>query len=183
MGQAENNIGSTIKTSNFKNSDKPRIKKYFYLIVLVIIVFGSSIGYYLYYQNSKNQSEAVCSTGTNTSLLDQASRDIQNNKSVQTEELKITRLNNFQKDPNCLYVVTYYFVSIGNGSQATNYMNQLQRLYSPKVGLSPHLKGVPSVAILQKDIQFIIKQNQQIESQIKTESRNVTDPIQPNPPK
>ena len=155
---------SVVVASNFRNYHKI-IKRS--IIILTSLLIAAILSYLIYrlVNNKKAVVSAVPCT-SNTELLNQAAKAFSSNnlKSQQQLTSKIKSLPNYMKDPNCLYVVTHYYINDGDTQNANTYLNKLEKVYSTKQGFSSALLGSYSLSQLKSFVQSMnqeAKQTQQ----------------------
>lgn len=137
-------------------------------IVALVIVF--TLGYLVLKKPPAPQADiyAVCSTPQNNYLLKQAVPLFNYNSSniVALGGIisKIEKLPNYQKDPNCDYVVLTYYIYTGNLASASIYMTRLEQSYNSKKGyseiLAPSAKSISNLKRQIAEIQQAYKQAQ-----------------------
>lgn len=132
------------------------------IVIVAIVYLGGG-----HKNGSTNVAQnAECSEDGHSTLLKQAAQSLNaiNVAQLKTVADKVQAIPNFQKDPNCLYVVTAYYVYADNMNMATKYMSELQDVYSSKRGLSPYFNGTVSIENLQSTIAATV-QTQNLNSQ------------------
>ncbi len=77
----------------------------------------------------------------------------------------IEKSDSYQQDPNCLFILTRYYVAEGDSIDASKYFTQLKKVYSPNKGLSLVYGGKSfNVNSLSAQISLLQKINQQTQS-------------------
>ena len=129
-------------------------KRKFWLYSLVLIIIVSGIIFYFVWHSRQSSTVAVCTTRSNSIILQQAGEAIiaSNVAGQQQAVEKIQKLPNYQKDPNCLYVVVNYYISKGDTQNSSQYFAKLQSVYNPKQGFSKIFVIPKSIATLQSNI-------------------------------
>ncbi len=140
-----NNDHVKISSSNkFMVSLKNHKALFFIIIVGVLIISGASL--VLLKLASENVIPKVNASNTAPVSLCTSSQTINawlhfNNFSTLNSQADINLVSNiekssgYQQDPNCLFVLTQYYVAFGDGTDASKYYNQLKKIYSPSKGL------------------------------------------------
>ena len=105
----------------------------------------------LVFKNSNSQT-AICTQKANLALMNQAAADINSHNitSLYGISEKVSTLPDFNKDPNCLYVLFQGSVSVGDVTKAQSYLLSLERIY-PKNGLYSAF-GAQSINTMEKDL-------------------------------
>lgn len=127
------------------------------LIIAVVIVISVSITIYLTVFNNKTSSKTiadVCTLPANIHLLKSFQNYVNNslNNTHQSLINSIMSLPNYNRDPNCLYPIVYYYINIGDANNASSYLEQLKDVYRPTVGYNPVLGQAISINTMQADI-------------------------------
>jgi hypothetical protein len=99
------------------------------------------------------KNSKVCTTKQNFPILMQAAGYIYqgNYQKLSQSITAIEKLKNYQYDPNCLYAVLTYNIYTGNIKDATNYLNDLKRVY-PRQGFSKVYVDPSNLATLSIDV-------------------------------
>ncbi len=63
--------------------------------------------------------------------------------------------SNYDKDPNCLYIVTLYYGVIADKSNTKASFTKLKTIYDPKVGFSPAFSPKAELSILEGYVQSV----------------------------
>ena len=151
--------GSNIKSKSELN------KKYFLLIIFLILLIIVFVSLIIYKKQSANKSLAICSSDSNKSILIEASKylnPIQSSKLFDVAR-RITKLNDFNKDPNCDYILLSYNLGY-NYTNANYYYNQLNKYYSSKTGYSPIIS---SEVFSFSELQTKLSQAKSVDNEIK----------------
>ena len=134
---------------------------------LIIVLLILAVISYLLLQKPKPSSSAamaVCTAPNNKYLLSEANINLYPTSYAQEQQLsfavtKIKRLPHYLQDPNCMFVLTAYYVASNNPAQAASSLASLRHYYNPKVGFSHSLSATNkslvalenNVALLQKN--------------------------------
>ncbi len=142
-------------------------KKILLLVVLIIgfMVLGYLLAVRFHNNVHKNISSSmnvthVCTSKKAGTLLQQAQIPLFGTEQPQLYDIvqNIEKLPGYQRDPNCLYVITSYYVNasntnISNLAKAKFYLAKLNQYYNPKVLLSPMLgPDIPGVLGLNQQV-------------------------------
>jgi type VI protein secretion system component VasK len=144
------------------------------LAVALILTAGGYLGY-RYYKNRQNSASKktvdVCGSKYQGNLLQEAGDNLQPQSVEKLKPYvdKILGLNNYEKDPNCLYVVTLYYINISDSDQADRYNKLLQPLYDGQNKFNSYIQQ----PILSKDelnsvinnlnkVKYILRQNNSV---------------------
>lgn len=125
-------------------------------IVVIVIVAAFLINNY----RNDHKVAVVCSS----SLINQSEANFsyvklsQLSKNVST----IKKLSNYQRDPNCMYVLTVYYTNSSQPTQAESSLNTLNK-YSKDQKLDSSLVKYKSVADLSQEISNMEKDLHQIQ--------------------
>ena len=129
-----------------------------WLIPLIVVVIAVGIIAIVININSNKNNQNVCSN----SIINQAYSNFSPNNinSLSTTVSTITKLKNYQKDPNCMYILTIYYINIANPTKAQNSLNtvikdktiKLDQLLLKHSSLS---KLNQTISYLKKDLQTI----------------------------
>jgi hypothetical protein len=81
---------------------------------------------------------------------------------------KVTALKDYDRDPNCLYIVLQYSLAAGDATASSKYMSDFDRVYDPVVGFSDAFTGsvIPATA-LRKSVAFLVQNAKQDEASAK----------------
>lgn len=123
-------------------------KRTIVVVVSVIGVIILSMGLVFSIYNKKKSKDTVeasdaCTSKAAGDILKQASQKLAPEK---TKELKpyvdkIKTLKDYDKDPNCLYLVVVYDVNTHNDAQASQNYSRFNEVYNNKVGLDSKLSS------------------------------------------
>lgn len=79
------------------------------------------------------------------------------------------KLKNFKKDPNCLYIVTTYYINVEDPTNARRFFESLKKVYNPQKGLSPKFGDiVKSLAGIELEVEFVEKVVQEREHDVRS---------------
>lgn len=127
-----------------------------FVALAAVVVLAAAVGRFVNPYSSHPPGQ-VCSG----ELLQQAALAMAPEGSGRLKDIAgtIQKLPGYQQDPNCMYVVTSYYVDSSNAKDAQTAMKQLSAVYKPKDGfdgalVSPYARSYKdlqsSVAFLQQ---------------------------------
>jgi hypothetical protein len=140
-------------------------------VVFVILLIGS-LGWWGYAQlrmRSSHRQTTTCTDNTSGDVLPQAVAILQlptkksktKNKQLKPIAAKIQTLPGYDKDPNCLYVVTEYYIGLGDSQNARTYFDKLSSVYDTKNGYDPSIKGLAATPeTLKLRVEWLEKQSE-----------------------
>jgi hypothetical protein len=101
------------------------------LVVTLLLLLWSS--------NSKHKMGVVCSDA----VLKQAALAFNANKTADEKKVaaQVLTLENYNQDPNCMYILVNYNINIGDAQTAGSYLTQLEKVYKPAQGFSVYFAG------------------------------------------
>jgi hypothetical protein len=151
--------------SSFSGSNKYKkiVQKYLpfapraILLVLIIIFLVLIL---IHWEGNKPRTD-VCST----SLINQSAGDFVpfNSKALASNVATIQGLPNYQHDPNCMYILSVYYINTFNQSNAQKSMKLFNEAYTNQ-NLNPNLLNYASVNSLRQqftNMQKVLNQNLQ----------------------
>ena len=113
-------------------------------VVLVVIVLIAGI-YYLYdtQQSRKAAVNNVCESSAAGDVLEKSAALLAPAKQADLKPLveKIQGLKNYDRDPNCLMVVTSYYANIGDPVKARLNLDKLKKVYPEDGKFSDKIGG------------------------------------------
>jgi hypothetical protein len=141
--------------------------------VLVLVVFVVAALIYQHHredvkkaQTARLDARTICTVTDSAALLKEASAHLSPLAYTQLQPIvqQIQKLKTYQQDPNCLYVVTTYYLDIGDVQHASQSFNELKQAYNPSQGYSKYLGDIPmGVSALQSQLTFV-EQNAKLAS-------------------
>ncbi len=102
----------------------------------------------------KVQAKAVCSDD----IIREASGPIgaSNQEALGGVVDKITVLQDYERDPNCLYIALQFSLAAGDATASTTYLSKLEQVYNSAVGFSGAFTvNLVSIATLRENVAFI----------------------------
>lgn len=150
-----------MKFNNFFKS-----KKKILIVILALLILISVVSwYYFVYKSNKISGNLACTSQVNSPLVKTAAEQIYANNitGLASSVHQITRLKNYQQDPNCLYIATSYYLSIGGYQQASSYYHEFTKVYNAKVGFNKNISIVgPSLSKLKLGLAALKQQQAQV---------------------
>lgn len=127
-------------------------------IVLVCVIVAAVIIIDIHRQHEPRTG--ICSN----SIIDQAANDLSYNRlsNLGTVVSKIQKLSNYQQDPNCMYIMTVYYINQLNIPKANDSFNQLELDNQAKLTLNPKLTSYWSISEIKQNIASLKLRNQNI---------------------
>jgi hypothetical protein len=138
-------------------------------IIIAIVVIGTLSWWLLQKANTANDkggsSDKVAVSHVCTSeIIKEASASLAATDQVALSPVvtKISSLKDFDRDPNCLYVVLQYDLVSGNTTASSDVMSKLDRVYDPVVGFS-NAFTVTTIPVndLRKNVAFLVQNAKQ----------------------
>lgn len=111
---------------------EPGLKKSIFILIVAVAFLGVGIvSWFLY---PKDNAGPACSDETIT----QAADYINNNKLPELRDLsdKIVTTKDYDKDVNCLYIVTTRYIEVGDAENSRKYYDLLASIYDSEAGYS-----------------------------------------------
>lgn len=126
-----------------------------FVALAAVVVLAAAVGRFVNPYSSHPPGQ-VCSG----ELLQQAALALAPDGNGRLKDIAgtIQKQPGYQHDPNCMYVVTSYYVNIGDATKAQSAMKQLSAVYSSKNGfdgalVSPHAASFKDLQQLVKSLQ------------------------------
>lgn len=123
------------------------------LAVFILIIFSFSLGYVIW-QSKFSEPEGICSQN----MLEDSGKKISSNTTNQLVATvkQIQDTPGHETDPNCLYVLTKYYIDVTDADNASKYYKLLDKVYNSELGFDPALgKAVLSMSQLKSQVTFI----------------------------
>jgi hypothetical protein len=75
---------------------------------------------------------------------------------------KVSALKDYDRDPNCLYIVLQYSIAAGDAVASSKYMSEFDQVYDPVAGFSDAFTAsvMPATA-LRKNVAFLVQNAKQ----------------------
>ncbi len=111
------------------------------------------------------QANRVCSD----QVIREAAPKLNESKVADLEPIakKVEQTKRFDKDVNCLYIVTAYYMYKGDLKQAQTYVAMVDKIYDSKKGFSPLFHPVPTLDSLHKQLAY----EQKFQDELKRNSK------------
>lgn len=139
FGGKMNTLKSTLSKIRKVHFAKPT-KKGLFAIVVVLLLVGTlaTFGYMNY--TDRQTDKLLAQGGCSNQLIQDVLPYMQDGyaRQMQPHIETILALPEFDRDPNCLYIVTLYEANLGNVEQAKRYLAQLEEVYNERRGFSPY---------------------------------------------
>lgn len=115
-----------------------KLNRKFTVIYIVFAFVAAFIIWASWYYFAPISKTGVCSSV----VLKDASSFLAPEKVAQlnTIAMKIQKLRGYDKDVNCLYVLTTYYINAGDLQNSQLFMAKLNKVYDPKIGFSFELR-------------------------------------------
>lgn len=122
----------------------------------------------------KVTAKTVCSED----IIKEASIVIANTNQASLSDIadKITALGDYDRDPNCLYILLQFSVAAGDATASNNYLAKLEKVYNSAVGFSKAFT-VPLVSMLtiRENVAFVTKNAKESAAQTESENKTTAD--------
>lgn len=118
---------------------------------------------------SSRRPSDVCTSGANADTLGQMVQALTSNSLTEQQRLttKLRTLSGYNRDPNCLYVLTEYEINDGDLTSAKASDAELKKVYSGRAGFSPVLSPLaPSLTTLNSDLAYLEGLQQQAQHNV-----------------
>lgn len=135
-------------------------KKYLFLIGILLIVSLCALYFLTESQNniSSNSTKGGCQDERGVALLREASSNLQpeNIAKLKIVADQVKELPNHQADSDCLNVITTYYIYSSDSSNATKYLDLLEKTYDDKKGFSQELgPSALGIETLRSNVAFL----------------------------
>jgi len=120
-----NNLNNS---TNKKNKKTKRAVSTVFIIFILAITVGLLV---IFIRKKPSKTVDVCGSKYQGNLLQEAGDNLQPQSVEKLKPYvdKILGLNNYEKDPNCLYVVTLYYINISDSENSLKYYKLLSPIY------------------------------------------------------
>jgi hypothetical protein len=138
-------------------------KKMIVTAAVVVVLLLAAGGAYYFWPGRSHKSSGVCSDKT----LSESAPFLNDNKAAELVGTVqyIERQPNYQTDPNCLYVLTQYYIGVSNAGSARQNYDLLVKVYQPDPGYNPALTASAQAPDqLLPQIEFLEQQTKQSSS-------------------
>ncbi len=102
------------------------------LLVLILITFG------VYRNANKFASTDLCRGESSSPIYKEAANVINPQASSKLGDVvrRIKQMKRYDRDPNCMYAVTVYYINISDAKNAKESLTKLKSVYDSKTGFS-----------------------------------------------
>lgn len=158
MKQTADPVISEIKGNKGKFSKFFHYYKYAIVIavVLVAVIFvGLAINKYRN-DHKKPTISFVCTDPANQTTLLKAKQAMQGNSPTQQKQMALTiqKISGYENDPNCLYVMTEYYIDFSNAQYANKFFNMLTNLNMGHA-INSIIANQKSIATLKEEVNAV----------------------------
>lgn len=110
---------------------------------IALVVIAMAVGGWVWYQHYQQEKQAAADK-RKTQLINQAADklDPQDGRSLESIAKQLEQQPGHNTDPNALYVLTTYYLNIGDTAKAQDYLNKLKAVYDPAKGFDESLKPI-----------------------------------------
>lgn len=140
---------------------KVKIRNYLPIFIVLLSVILVSAGTYYLFKTNMNKAEKLACINSNRQLLSEASRNFAPEKSNELKKTidKIQSLHSYQKDPNCLNVLTIYYINVTDSKNARESFDKLTKVYNQNDGFAPELQmvGGKNIEQLRGGVEYVEK--------------------------
>ncbi len=138
-------VSGEIKQSHHLPSLKKNKKSWLIIgLVTGLVVLASATGYFLYKQKvADNAVSTACTDKSANGILDKAAKVIAPSQVAELQPIvkQIETLKNYDQDPNCLGVITTYYINISDSQNAQVTYAKLDKFYKPSTGYNSAING------------------------------------------
>ena len=134
------------------------------LVLVVLLVLGCGAGYWFYWRKRGTSAGTKATTamgvcqGGSVNLLGGAAAyiDTKNHAELGAIVKNIQAVKNYDKDTDCMYAVTKYYVGISDAGNARTSFTNLSRAFNASKKTSPFFKvSAGTITDLQKQVEFL----------------------------
>jgi len=150
--------------------------KYFVISVLGIGLAVGVLSWASPHQTDNNDEQSGVAYKCSSQTLRDASQVFDPTKVADLGRIvvKIQKNNGYTTDPNCLYVVTTYYINLSDSSHARYYVDKLNAAYDKNKGLSASLN--PNINLSVADLNDTVKFLEKNDQQFKLNERGSAEP-------
>ncbi len=119
-------------------------------IILSIVLLAALLGFGAWKAATAENCEDYLPKG-------QGAMDLSQTQYMKPKVEKIMAVKNYKSSPNCLNVVTTYYIYTGDYEKSKTSLAQLEKVYNSKEGFNATLKEAraPSIEELRKDVDYL----------------------------
>ena len=154
-------------------------------VLLIALIIGAVVLWIqVFYSNNALKSSTASTTSSasakvtptgvcGTDIISQANTPLANSDQFALGQVvgTIEGLKNYNRDPNCLYIVLVYTIATGDPVASQNYLNEYTQVYDPAIGLSPSFTvSIQPLDTLKSDVAFLVQNKQGATTQTKDNS-------------
>lgn len=145
------------------------------VLVGVLAIAAGGAGWYLFQDNKDDKKVAapgVCTIGEGKQQALKGMEAIKalNVGNLRTVKETIEKIDGYQKDPNCMYIVTRGYIELGDIAKAKSSLETLKSVYDKKVGYDPAV-AYGSVSLV--ELQYQIDKKEQVVKSIMNNIRSI----------
>lgn len=179
-GKASLLAEGTLVYSGIKGQNAAGQKRIIASVLIGLALLG--IGWFVY--GNLNKKPAVVSTESckdmsEKGILREASRSLGPTEHEQLKPVveRIRAIPNHENNPDCLNVITTYYINSSDYENARAYLDKLNEVYVPNQGFSKFLgPDAKNIETLRADVAFLEKQVEQFEKNKRPLLDNVSEP-------
>jgi hypothetical protein len=134
-----------------------RKRPLFFGLAIVIAVTAGVV-----YFGKEEEKAPVVTGGCGNDILQEAVNELTPDRIEQLHEVvhKIEKISDYQQDPNCLYVITHFYINVSDAKAASDSLSKLEQVYNADEGYHQALKTAraKSLEVLRADVAFLNEQ-------------------------
>ena len=142
--------------------------------LLVVALVAVGLGVSLKISNARNQAQLDCSKKTCRDILTQANTAITNRNTEQEKAVvkKITSIKNYNRQPNYMYVLTQYYIDLGDYNKAKDSLQKLSAVYHD----GDYVPEISSVVLPPSTLELSVNTIKLNNDQVEKNSYQLTQP-------
>ena len=133
------------------------------VVILAVVLIGAGAILIILINNTNNQKSASLACSNTGSPIDQeAGVDLSKDNLVAMATITktIQKLPGYQQDPNCMFIITAYYVLDLKPTQAQASLKLFDKVYTSKTRISKYLLDYQSVSQLNKEVDVLVVNSQ-----------------------